>query len=104
MADARDLGRPRDARRMVRYAVLVRDARLPRLNENQQAILAKLAGAGGELPVSELRQLQCPRAPCGPGPPRTGDPRRATCGFPRFAHRAADPRTTEPTRKRQRIT
>ncbi len=30
--------------------------RLPRLNENQQAILAELAGAGGELALPDLRQ------------------------------------------------
>ena len=55
----------RDARRLVRYAMLVpagpEDAtRLPRLNENQQLILAELAGAGGELAVSELRELAVP--------------------------------------------
>ncbi|HLH36902.1 MAG TPA: primosomal protein N' [Alloacidobacterium sp.] len=83
----------RDARRMVRWAVLdsallfgaaaeeekagpslcaSRSAqddnilkkpegkRLPKLNENQQAILAELAGAGGELPVAELRKLTVP--------------------------------------------
>lgn len=49
----------RDARRVVRYAVLT-DARLPRLNPNQQAILAELAGAGGSLPVVELRRLSVP--------------------------------------------
>ena len=37
---------PRDARRTVRYAVLVADARPPKLNDNQQAILAELAGSG----------------------------------------------------------
>jgi len=51
---------PRDARRTVRYAVLVPDARLPKLNENQQSILAELAGANGELPVAELRRLEIP--------------------------------------------
>jgi primosomal protein N' (replication factor Y) (superfamily II helicase) len=50
----------RDARRTVRYAVLVPDMRLPKLNENQQAILAELAGADGELPVAELRRLEVP--------------------------------------------
>ncbi|WP_252263493.1 replication restart helicase PriA [Paracidobacterium acidisoli] len=50
----------RDARRTVRYAVLVDDARLPKLNENQTAILAELAGAGGALPVAELRRLEVP--------------------------------------------
>jgi primosomal protein N' (replication factor Y) len=51
---------PRDARRTVRYAVLAAVERLPKLNENQQRILAELAGAGGELPVSELRRLEIP--------------------------------------------
>jgi primosomal protein N' (replication factor Y) (superfamily II helicase) len=51
---------PRDARRLVRYARLIPDARLPKLNANQQAILAELAGAGNELPVSVLRQLPVP--------------------------------------------
>jgi primosomal protein N' (replication factor Y) len=50
----------RDARRLVRFAVLVAEARLPQLNENQTAILAELAGAGGELPVAELRRLEVP--------------------------------------------
>lgn len=53
---------PRDARRVVRYAVLVEDARLPKLNENQQAILAELAGSGNELPVAELRRLAVPQS------------------------------------------
>ncbi len=51
---------PRDARRLVRYAVLVADARPPKLNENQLAILAELAGAGGSLPVPILRRLGLP--------------------------------------------
>ncbi|HEY0797461.1 MAG TPA: primosomal protein N' [Acidisarcina sp.] len=51
---------PRDARRLVRHAVLVTDARLPKLNPNQQAILAELAGAGGSLPIVELRRLNLP--------------------------------------------
>ena len=51
---------PRDARRLVRYAVLVADARPPKLNENQLAILAELAGAGGSLPVPVLRRLSLP--------------------------------------------
>ncbi|MGC1157017.1 MAG: primosomal protein N' [Acidobacteriaceae bacterium] len=50
----------RDARRTVRYAVLVDDVRLPKLNDNQQAILAELAAAAGELPVAELRRLEIP--------------------------------------------
>ncbi|HEY0759418.1 MAG TPA: primosomal protein N' [Acidisarcina sp.] len=49
-----------DARRLVRHAVLVPDARLPRLNPNQQVILAELAAAGGSLPVIELRRLDLP--------------------------------------------
>jgi primosomal protein N' (replication factor Y) len=52
----------RDARRTVRFAVLVSDARLPKLNKNQQSILAELAGAGGELPVAELRRLAVPQS------------------------------------------
>src|SRR5271170_3246851 len=51
---------PRDARRMVRFAVLVADARPPKLNENQLAILAELAGAGGSLPLPALRRLGLP--------------------------------------------
>jgi primosomal protein N' (replication factor Y) (superfamily II helicase) len=51
---------PRDARRLVRYAVLVADARPPKLNDNQLAILAELAGAGGSLPVPVLRRLDLP--------------------------------------------
>jgi primosomal protein N' (replication factor Y) (superfamily II helicase) len=55
----------RDARRTVRFAVLVEGTRLPKLNENQQAILAELAGSGGELPVTELRQLEVPASTLG---------------------------------------
>jgi primosomal protein N' (replication factor Y) len=51
---------PRDARRLVRFAVLVAEARPPRLNDNQLGILAELAGAGGALPVSALRRLGLP--------------------------------------------
>ncbi|RRA50203.1 primosomal protein N' [Acidipila sp. EB88] len=47
----------RRAERTVRWAVLQADARLPKLNPNQQRILAELAGAGGALPVPELRML-----------------------------------------------
>jgi primosomal protein N' (replication factor Y) (superfamily II helicase) len=46
----------RDARRMERYAVLIPETRLPKLTENQQAILAELAACGGELRLDELRQ------------------------------------------------
>ena len=51
---------PRDARRIIRYAVLIEDTRLPKLNENQQTILAELAGSGNELPVAELRRIAVP--------------------------------------------
>jgi primosomal protein N' (replication factor Y) len=51
---------PRDARRLVSFAVLVADARPPKLNDNQIAILAELAGAGGSLPVPALRRLDLP--------------------------------------------
>ena len=50
----------RDARRIERFAVLVADARLPRLTEKQQAILAELAACGGELPLTELRRRAMP--------------------------------------------
>jgi primosomal protein N' (replication factor Y) len=46
----------RDARRTERVAVLVEDARLPKLNENQTAVLAELAAAGGRMSVRELRE------------------------------------------------
>ena len=50
----------RELRTTVRVAVLVPDARLPKLNENQQRLLAELASAGGRLLVSEIRQLSLP--------------------------------------------
>jgi primosomal protein N' (replication factor Y) len=50
----------RDARRLTEYAVLVEGERLPRLTENQQAILAELAGSGGTLALPELRRLPVP--------------------------------------------
>jgi primosomal protein N' (replication factor Y) len=56
---------PRDARRMVSYASLVADARPPKLNDNQLAILAELAGAGGSLPVPVLRRLSVPASTLG---------------------------------------
>ena len=56
---------PRDARRMVSYATLVADARPPKLNDNQLAILAELAGAGGALPVPVLRRLSLPASTLG---------------------------------------
>ena len=56
---------PRDARRLETYAVLVETERLPKLNENQQTILATLAGAGGTLPVAVLRALPVPGSTLG---------------------------------------
>ncbi len=50
----------RDARRMERFAVLISDARLPRLTEKQQAILAELAARGGEARLVELRRRELP--------------------------------------------
>jgi primosomal protein N' (replication factor Y) len=45
----------RDARRLEKIAVLVAEARLPKLNENQTAILAELRAVGGRMRVSDLR-------------------------------------------------
>ncbi|WP_158792367.1 primosomal protein N' [Granulicella sp. L60] len=45
----------RDARRLEKVAVLVADVRLPKLNENQTAVLAELAAVGGRLGVKDLR-------------------------------------------------
>src|SRR5271156_6426823 len=45
----------RDARRLEKVAVLVAEARLPKLNENQTAILAELAAVGGRMRVQDLR-------------------------------------------------
>jgi primosomal protein N' (replication factor Y) len=56
---------PRDARRLERYAMLVDVERLPKLNDNQQTILATLAGAGGTLPVAVLRALPIPASTLG---------------------------------------
>jgi len=50
----------RDARRMERVAVLVPDARIPKLNENQTAILAEIAAAGGRMRLLDLRELSVP--------------------------------------------
>ena len=50
----------RDARRMERFAVLNSEARLPKLTDKQQAILAELAACGGELPLVELRRRDLP--------------------------------------------
>ena len=46
----------RDARRVERVAVLVPEVRIPKLNENQTAILAELAAAGGRMRVQDLRE------------------------------------------------
>ena len=67
---------PRDARRMLRYAVLVADARPPKLNNNQLAILAELAGAGGELPVPAL-------TPAGPARDHLANAGEAGFGYAR---------------------
>jgi primosomal protein N' (replication factor Y) len=50
------LAEERDARRTERVAVLVPDARIPKLNENQTAILAEIAAAGGRMRVVDLRE------------------------------------------------
>ena len=50
------LAEERDARRTERVAVLVPEARIPKLNANQTAILAELAAAGGRIRVSDLRE------------------------------------------------
>ena len=50
------LAEERDARRTERIAVLVPDARIPKLNENQTAILAEIAAAGGRIRVADLRE------------------------------------------------
>jgi len=47
-------------RRTERFAVLVPETRLPALTEKQQTILAELAAAGGELPLTELRAKNLP--------------------------------------------
>ena len=50
----------RDARRVERFVVLVPDARLPRLSEKQQAVLATLSARGGEMTLAELRSKDHP--------------------------------------------
>jgi primosomal protein N' (replication factor Y) len=50
------LAEGRDAKRTERVAALVADARLPKLNHNQTAILAELAAAGGRMRVTDLRE------------------------------------------------
>lgn len=53
---------PHEPRRTTRVAVLVPEVRLPKLNDNQQRLLAELASAGGRLPVSEIRALSLPES------------------------------------------
>src|SRR5271170_2412119 len=55
----------RDARRTIRYAVLIPEVRIPKLNANQQTLLAELAGSGGELAIAELRRLDLPDSTLG---------------------------------------
>jgi primosomal protein N' (replication factor Y) len=50
------LAEERDARRLVKVAVLVEDVRLPKLNTNQTAILAELAAIGGRMQVRDLKE------------------------------------------------
>ena len=59
------LAEERDARRTERIAVLIPDARIPKLNDNQTAILAELAAAGGRIRVRALRELQVPQSTLG---------------------------------------
>jgi primosomal protein N' (replication factor Y) len=48
-----------DSRRTERFVVLLPETRLPTLTAKQQAILAELAAAGGELPLTALQRV-CP--------------------------------------------
>jgi len=50
----------RDARRMERFAVLIPEARLPKLTENQLGILAELTACGGEISLADLRKKDLP--------------------------------------------
>src|SRR5579862_7986860 len=50
----------RDARRTERYVVLLPETRLPKLTENQQAILAELTACGGEMALADLRRKDLP--------------------------------------------
>ena len=52
--------RERDASRTERYVVLLPETRLPKLTQNQQAILAELAACGGEIALADLRRKQLP--------------------------------------------
>ncbi|MGP8259483.1 MAG: primosomal protein N' [Acidobacteriaceae bacterium] len=55
------LAEERDARRTERIAVLIADARIPKLNENQTAILAEIAAAGGRMRMADLREAMALR-------------------------------------------
>lgn len=55
------VARERDARRLEKVAVLVPDARIPKLNDNQTLLLAELAAAGGRMRVSDLREARAVR-------------------------------------------
>jgi primosomal protein N' (replication factor Y) len=46
----------RDAQRKERFAILVADARMPRLTDKQQAILAELTACNGEQPLAALAE------------------------------------------------
>ena len=48
----------RDARRLEKIATLVPDVRLPKLNDNQMAVLAELSAAGGRMRLADLRQTR----------------------------------------------
>ena len=50
----------RDARRTEKVVILVDDARLPKLNANQTAILAELSAVGGRMRGRDLRSLAVP--------------------------------------------
>ncbi len=50
----------RDAQRTERFVVLIAEARLPSLSPAQQAILAELASARGELPLEVVRSKRAP--------------------------------------------
>ena len=56
------LAEERDARRTQRVAVLVPDARIPKLNENQLAIMAELAANDGRVRVAALREHLVPNS------------------------------------------
>ena len=49
----------RDARQFEDVAMLLQDERLPKLNQNQTAILAELAAAGERIPLRRLRGTLC---------------------------------------------